>query len=63
MGTFNRAILVRRVGTCGEDGVAKFRKESTDFGVVVELATLVHVDVFVGSIFGTVDSEPVAEPR
>ena len=56
--TFDRSILVRRVGTSGEHSVAVFVEQGTHFGVSVELATLVEVDVLVAGMGGSIATEP-----
>ncbi len=62
VGALDRSILITRAGTGRVDGIAKFIKEGANLGVVIKFASLVHVNVFVGSILGRVAAEPGAEP-
>ena len=59
--TFDRAVLIRGVGTGRANVIAKLTEETNNFGVTVELAALIKVDVFARALWGVV-LQKMAEP-
>ena len=54
MSAFHRTVLVGSIGSGGANFIMKFFEECTNVRVVVEFATLVKIDVFVGHARGVV---------
>ena len=49
---FAGAILVRRIGTSGVDGIVKLSEEGNNFGIVVQFPSLVQDHIFVINVRG-----------
>jgi hypothetical protein len=62
MSAFAGTILMRRVSAGGMDGIMKFFEEGANFGIVVELASLVKNDVFVINVRG-MGVKPFSKPK
>ena len=62
MCSFDRAILVGGVSSCGIDFISKGLKEFMHFGVFVEFPALVHDDTFVVAVGGGVFAKCFLHP-